>query len=41
MTTRGIVIHEVRGGKLVDFWIVQDDFGTLRQLTAGKDLTHE
>ena len=41
LTTRGIVIHEVCGGKLVNFWIVQDDLGTLRQLTAGKDLTHE
>jgi steroid delta-isomerase-like uncharacterized protein len=40
LTTRGIVIHEVNGGKIVNFWIVQDDLGTLRQLTAAEDLTH-
>jgi predicted ester cyclase len=33
--TRGIVMHEVRGGKLTNFWLVQDDLGTIRQLTAG------
>ena len=40
LTTRGIVIHEVNDGKIVNFWIVQDDLGTLRQLTAAEDLTH-
>ena len=37
LTTRGIVIHEVRAGKIVNFWLVQDDLGTVRQLTARAD----
>lgn len=33
ITTRGVVIHEVKGGKITNFWLNQDDLGTLRQLT--------
>jgi predicted ester cyclase/ketosteroid isomerase-like protein len=33
IATSGIVIHEVRGGKLTNFWLSQDDLATLRQLT--------
>jgi len=37
LTTPGVVIHEVRGGKIVNFWLFQDDLGTVRQLTAPAD----
>lgn len=39
LSTRGIVIHEVDEGKIVNFWLCQDDLGTLRQLTAADDAT--
>ncbi|MGH2444581.1 MAG: ester cyclase [Candidatus Limnocylindria bacterium] len=32
--TRGIVIHEVHDGKITNYWLHQDDLGTLRQLTS-------